>query len=151
MDESESASNVPPVVPMLLRWQDFIEKQFHALANFSPTLEPVPAGVELIEWITTRSRFFAPAVERIVRHFAGTNEWPLTTTPEQAFYICVRLGAARSLLRTLISDDVPAITEAASMPILNDRRAAMEWLLITSWQSLAEAALRATAEASRPI
>jgi hypothetical protein len=160
MEETSSASNVPTVLPaaavslqanrpLLLKWGYYLDEQLKALRPFAPNFGVAPAGIELIGWLTAQSESYATTVTRIIRHFIKSNVWPLTLSPEQAFYISARLGAGRIWVATLV-DETPEVAAelSAPMPNLHDRSATLEWLLITAWRDpLADMVLRAAAKA----
>ncbi len=162
MEETSSASNVPTVLsaasvslhadrPLLSKWGSYLDEQLKALRPYAPNFGPVPPGVELIDWLTAQSDSYATTVDRIVRHFMKSDVWPLTLSPEQAFYISARLGAGRIWIATLIDETPEVVAElSAPMPNLSDRSATLEWLLVTAWRDpLAEMALRVGANAPR--
>lgn len=160
MEETSSASNVPTVLsaasvslhadrPLLSKWGSYLDDQLKVLRPYAPHFGTVPAGVELIGGLTAQSESYATTVNRIVRHFIKANVWPLTLSPEQAFYISARLGAGRIWVATLV-DETPEVAAelSAPMPNLHDRSATLEWLLITAWRDpLADMVLRAAAKA----
>jgi hypothetical protein len=159
MDEADSASNVPTVLPffsrspsertLLLNWRSYLDDQLKALQRYAPDAGQVPAGIEVLEWLTGQSQSLCATVERIVRHFIRSHEWPITLTSEQAFFISARLGAGRMWIATLV-DETPEVAAdlSAPTPNLHDRSSTLEWLLITAWRDpLAEMALRACANA----
>jgi hypothetical protein len=164
MVENISASNVPTALPLppgsppvdqrqlLSNWSLYLGNQLQALAKYAPSYGVAPAGVELLDWLTGQSQAHTPTVERIIRHFIKLREWPITMSPDQAFYISARLTAGAVWIESFIvlaDAETPEAAEwLAQMPDFHDRSATLEWLLIVIWcDPLATMALR---DASNP-
>ena len=117
-------------------WEEWIDEQVWWLGEHVEAHRFPADRAKTLDWLEGEALLLSVPLERAIRHFAGTWQWP-ELSPAEAFHLALRLHlGCQAVEEWTRPGDTPAKAAMPAPPNPTEREAFLRWLLLDVWSAV---------------